>query len=106
MGHGASHRFPEAFPVVQSHCLPGGNTAHLRRNDAETICSRDGEAVAIRLVVSTYRDVDISKRLLELPRTADESSFFEDGCPASRSALQPLPTAQASLSTGAESFGL
>ena len=41
------------------------------------------------------------ERLLELPRTADESSFFEDGCPANRLKLQPHQKAQASLSAGA-----
>ena len=46
------------------------------------------------------------ERLLELPGTADESSFFEDGCPANRKTLQPHQKAQASLSTRAGGFGL
>ena len=41
------------------------------------------------------------EHLLELPGTADESSFFEDGCPANRLTLQPHEQAQATPSTGA-----
>ena len=46
------------------------------------------------------------ERLLELPGTADESPFFEDGCPANRLTLQPHQKAQESLSLGAKGFGL
>ena len=47
------------------------------------------------------------ERLLELPGTAaDESSFFEDGCPANQLTLQPHQKAQASLSPGGGGFGL
>ena len=48
----------------------------------------------------------VRERPLELPGTADESSFFEDGCPANRKTLQPHQKAQASLSTRAGGFGL
>ena len=46
------------------------------------------------------------ERLLELPGTADESSVFEDGCPAKRLTLQPHQISQAILSTGTGGFGL
>ena len=46
------------------------------------------------------------ERLLALPGTADESSFFEDGCSANQFTLQPYQKAQASLSTGAGGYGL
>ena len=46
------------------------------------------------------------KRLLELPGTADESSFFEDRCPANRLTLQPHQKVRASFSTGARGVGL
>ena len=46
------------------------------------------------------------ERLLALPGTADESSFFEDGCSAIQFTLQPYQKAQASLSTGARGGGL
>ena len=45
------------------------------------------------------------ERLLELPGTAGESSFFEDGCPANRLTLQLHQKAQASLCTGAGGVG-
>ena len=48
----------------------------------------------------------ILERLLELPGIADESSAFEDGCPANRLTLQPHQKAQASLSTRVGGFGL
>ena len=48
----------------------------------------------------------ILERLLELPGTADEASFFEDGCPPNRLTLQPHQKTQVSLSTGAGGFGL
>ena len=43
---------------------------------------------------------------LELPGTAEESSFFKVGCMAERLTLVPHPRAQASLSTGAGGFGM
>ena len=46
------------------------------------------------------------ERLLELPGTADESSFFEDRCPAKRLTVQLHQKPQASLSTGAGGVGL
>ena len=46
------------------------------------------------------------ERLLELPETAEESSFFADGCPANRLTLQPHQEAQASLPTGVRGSGL
>ena len=46
------------------------------------------------------------ERRLELPGTADESSFFEDGCPANRLTLRPHQKAKANLSTGARGVGL
>ena len=46
------------------------------------------------------------EHLLELPGTADESSLFEDGCPANRLTLQPHQKVQASLSTAAGGVGL
>ena len=48
----------------------------------------------------------VRERPLELPGTADESSFFEDGCPANRLMLQPHQKAQTSLSAGDGGFGL
>ena len=44
--------------------------------------------------------------LLDIPGTAEESSFFEDGCPTSGLTLLPHRHAQAILSTGAGGFGL
>ena len=46
------------------------------------------------------------EKSLDLPRAAEESSFFADGCPANMFTLQPHQQAQASLSTGAGGFGL
>ena len=46
------------------------------------------------------------ENLLELPGTADGSSFFEEGCMAERITLLPHQRAQASLSTGAGRFGM
>ena len=46
------------------------------------------------------------KSLLYIPGTAEESSFFEDGCPTSRLTLQPHQQhVQVSLFTGAGGFG-
>ena len=44
--------------------------------------------------------------LLDLSGTAEESLFFEDGCPTSQLMLLPHQRAQASLSPGAGGFGL
>ena len=46
------------------------------------------------------------ENLLDLWGTAEESSFFEDGCPTSQLMLLPHQRAQASLSTEAGKFGL
>lgn len=46
------------------------------------------------------------ENLLELPGTAEESTFFEEGCPADRLTMLPHQRAQARLSTGAGGFGL
>ena len=46
------------------------------------------------------------ENLLALPSTAEESSFFEGGCPTSQLTFLPHQQAQSSLSTGAEGFGL
>ena len=46
------------------------------------------------------------ENLLDLPGTAEESSFFEGGCPTSQLTFLPHQQAQASLSTGAGGFGL
>ena len=46
------------------------------------------------------------ENLLDLPGIAEESSFFEGGCPTSQLTLLPHQQAQASLSTGAGGFGL
>ena len=43
---------------------------------------------------------------LDLLGTAEESSFSEDGCPASQLMLLPHQRGQASLTTGTEGFGL
>ena len=51
------------------------------------------------------RDADVGN-LLDLSGTAEESSFFEDGCPTSQIMLLPYQRAQASRSTGAGGFGL
>ena len=44
--------------------------------------------------------------LLDVPGKAEESLFFEDGCPTSQLMLLPHQRAQASLSTRAGGFGL
>ena len=46
------------------------------------------------------------ENLLELPGTAEESSFFEEGCMAKRPTLLPHQLAHTSLSTGAGGFGM
>ena len=46
------------------------------------------------------------EKLLELSGTAEESSFFEEGCMTERLTLLPHQRAQASLSTGAGGFGM
>ena len=46
------------------------------------------------------------ENLLDLPGTAEESSFFEGGCPTSQLTFLPHQQAQAGLSTGAGGFGL
>ena len=48
----------------------------------------------------------ILENMLDLPGTAEESSFFEGGCPTSQLTLLPHQQAQSSLSTGAGGFGL
>ena len=47
----------------------------------------------------------ILKNLLELPGTAEKSSFFEEGCMAERVPLLPHRRTQATLSTRARGFG-
>ena len=44
--------------------------------------------------------------LVDIPGTAEESSFFEDGCPTSQLTLLPYQRTQASLSTGTGGFGI
>ena len=46
------------------------------------------------------------ENLLELPGTAEKSSFFEKRCMGERLTLLPHQRAQASLSTGAGGFGM
>ena len=46
------------------------------------------------------------ENLLELAGTAEESSFFEEGCMPERLTILPHQRAQASLSTGAGGFGV
>ena len=63
------------------------------------------------LSLPAYQKADSSaiwtlESLLDIPGTAEESSFFEDGCPTSGLTLLPHRHAQAILSTGAGGFGL
>ena len=46
------------------------------------------------------------EKILGLPGAAGAQSFFQEGCPDNRLALQPHPQAQARLSTGAGRLGL
>ena len=46
------------------------------------------------------------ENLLELPGTAEESSFLEEGCTTEQLTLLPHQRAQASLSTAAGGFGM
>ena len=46
------------------------------------------------------------EKLLGLPGTAEETSFFENGCPTNQLVLQPYQQVQARLTTGAGGFGL
>ena len=46
------------------------------------------------------------EKLLDLSGTAEESPFFEDGCPTSQLMFLPHQRAQVTLSTGAGGFGL
>ena len=48
----------------------------------------------------------ILENLLELPGTAEESPFFEEGCMVERFTLLSHQRAQARLSTGAGGFGI
>ena len=46
------------------------------------------------------------EKWIDLPGTAEETSFFENGCPTNQLVLQPYQQAQARLTTGAGGFGL
>ena len=50
-------------------------------------------------------DVDAGE-IIDLPGIAEETPFFENGCPTNQLVLQPYLQAQARLTTGAVGFGL
>ena len=93
-------------------CMPDKQSANLIatgsmcKRAAYIECVMDPELPAITCQKPEINAMWMLEKLLDLPGAAEESPFFEDGCPTNQLTLQPYQQAQASLSTGASVFGL